>query len=45
MESAKRSDLAPFFRDLSQSENLSEIKPPLVLSDDWSFIVYLYDES
>ena len=32
-----------FFWDLNQSENLSEIKPPLVLSDDLSFIVYLYD--
>ena len=31
MDSAQESDLAPFFGDLSQSEKLSEIKPPLVL--------------
>ena len=29
MESAHKSDLAPFFKDLSQSEKHSEIKPPL----------------
>ena len=29
MESAHKSDLAPFFKDLSQSEKNSEIKPPL----------------
>ena len=29
MDSAQESDLAPFFGDLSQSEKLSEIKPPL----------------
>ena len=29
MDSAQESDLAPFFEDLSQSEKLSEIKPPL----------------
>ena len=28
-ENAQGSDLAPFFEDLSQSEKLSEIKPPL----------------
>ena len=30
MHSAQKSDLAPIFGDLSQSEKLSEIKPPLV---------------
>ena len=29
LDSAQRSDLALFMGDLSQSENLSEIKPPL----------------
>ena len=29
MDSAQGSDLAPIFEELSQSENLSEIKPPL----------------
>ena len=29
MQSAQKSDLAPLFGDLSQSEKLSEIKPPL----------------
>ena len=29
MQSAQESDLAPLFGDLSQSEKLSEIKPPL----------------
>ena len=29
VDSAQRSDLAPIFEDLSQSEKLSEIKPPL----------------
>jgi hypothetical protein len=29
IENAQRSDLAPIFGDLSQSEKLSEIKPPL----------------
>ena len=28
MQSAQESDLAPLFGDLSQSEKLSEIKPP-----------------
>jgi hypothetical protein len=30
MDSAQKSDLAPFYRDLSQNEKLSEIKPPLL---------------
>ena len=29
VDSAQGSDLAPIFEDLSQSEKLSEIKPPL----------------
>ena len=29
-EDAQGRDLAPIFEDLSQSENFSEIKPPLV---------------
>ena len=29
MDSAQDSDLAPFLGDMSQSEKLSEIKPPL----------------
>ena len=29
VDSAQRSDLAPIFEDLSQSEKLFEIKPPL----------------
>ena len=31
MDSTQDSDLAPIFGDLSQSEKLSEIKPPLKL--------------
>ena len=29
MDSAQNSDLTPIFSDLNQSENLSEVKPPL----------------
>ena len=32
MDSAQDRDLAPIFRNFSQSEKLSEIKPPLLLT-------------
>jgi hypothetical protein len=35
MDSAQGSDIAPIFEELSRSENLSEIKPPL------SEVIYL----
>ena len=32
VDSAQGPDLAPFYGDLSQSEKISEVKPPLVFS-------------
>ena len=40
MDSAQGSDLAPFFGDLRQSDNISEIKPPLSSDQEFSFRLF-----